>query len=321
MDRLLFGEALLPRQHPQRVLVNLKVRKFENVVRPYQLLLPFMAIIGLYVQAKKALYRFFGGSKCVPRTNSWFFDGISVNGRRVKDGSARWPALEAVYNFREGEGSNRLVRWIDAFWLHIRNAQAVRNRLSIVERELASAILKVARSKVSGEPVRILSIAAGSGQAVIETVERMRRAGIQCEVVLIDQDETALAYARKLAEQYGVGDLVTARAGNAVFFYRELQGFVPDIIEMCGLMDYLDDRLAVALIKKIRRYVHAEGFFLTCHIHPNAESHFLRYAINWDMLYRSRQELEGLLVEGGFLGAELHTEPHRIHSVAVAQKL
>ncbi|MFZ2167612.1 MAG: class I SAM-dependent methyltransferase family protein [Minisyncoccia bacterium] len=280
-----------------------------------------MFVLGFYVQAKKALYRFFGGPKCVPATNSCLFDGISINGRRVKDGSARWPALEAVYNFREGEGSNRFVRWIDDFWLHIRNAQAVRNRLSIVERELASAILAISKSKIGSEPVRILSIAAGSGQAVIETVERMRRAGIVCEVVLIDQDDTALAYARQLAEQYGVSDLVTVRTGNAVFFNRELHGFVPDIVEMCGLMDYLDDRLAIALIKKIRRYLAHEGFFLTCHIHPNAESYFLRHAINWDMLYRSRKELEALLVEGGFLGPELHSEPHRIHSVAVSQKL
>jgi hypothetical protein len=64
-----------------------------------------------------------------------------------------------------------------------------------------------------------------------------------------------------------------------------------------------------------------EGFFLTCHIHPNMESYFLRYVINWDMLYRTKHQLEDLLVEGGFLSAELHTEPHLIHSVAVAQKL
>lgn len=320
MDRVVFGEALL-RPYPQRVLVNPQVRKFEKIVGPYRLLIPLMFVLGFYVQVKKALYRFFGGSKCVPTTNSWFFDGISVNGRRVKDGSARWPALEAVYNFREGEGSNWFIRWIDDFWLHIRNAQAVRNRLNIVERELASAILKVSGRKIGSEPVRILSIAAGSGQAVIETVEQMRKSGILCEVVLIDQDDTALAYARQLAEQYGVSDLVTARAGNAVFFNRELHGFVPDIVEMCGLMDYLDDRLAIALIKKIRRYLAREGFFLTCHIHPNAESYFLRHAINWDMLYRSRQELETLLIEGGFLGPELHSEPHRIHSVAVSQKL
>jgi ubiquinone/menaquinone biosynthesis C-methylase UbiE len=284
MERILPEETLSSsRRQSQKVHMNFLGHKFENVVGRYLLLLPFMFVIGPYVQAKKALYRFFGGPECVPKTNSWFFDGISINGRRVKDGSARWPALEAVYNFREGEGSNWLVRAIDSFWLNIRNAQAVRNRLSIVEHELSVAILKIAATKAGGEPVRILSIAAGSGQGVIETVEKLYRAGVQCEVVLIDHDESALEYARKLSEEHGISDIVSARKGNAVFFYRELHGFIPDIIEMCGLMDYLDDKLAVALIKKIRRYLQMEGFFLTCHIHPNMESYFLRYVINWDI--------------------------------------
>ncbi|MFI5260686.1 MAG: class I SAM-dependent methyltransferase family protein [Candidatus Paceibacteria bacterium] len=307
----------------KRILPEVKypVRAFENLAWPYLLFLPFMFVIGLYVRLKQVLYRAFGGPECAPKTNSWFFDGLSINGRKVKDGSARWPALEAVYNFREGEGGTRFVRAIDSFWLHIRNAQAVRNRLSIVEQSLLKAILKVAETKEGDEPVRILSIAAGSGQAVIETVERLYRAGVRCEVVLIDQDESALTYARKLAAEHGLEAIVDARKGNAVAFYRELHGFVPDIIEMCGLMDYLDDKLAIALIKKIRRYLHMDGFFLTCHIHPNLESYFLRYVINWGMLYRTKHQLADLLVEGGFLSAKLYTEPHLIHSVAVAQKL
>ncbi|HUY05125.1 MAG TPA: class I SAM-dependent methyltransferase family protein [Candidatus Paceibacterota bacterium] len=294
---------------------------FEHLTFPYQLAIPFLFLIGAYVQAKKAIYRFFGGRTCVPTTNFWLVDWISINSRRVRDGAAKWLALDAVYNFRQGEGANWIVRAFDNYWMHIRNAQAVRNRLIIVKRELAGAILKVSKTKTGGEPVRVLSLAAGSGQGVIEVLADMRRAGVHCEVMLVDQDGTALAHARKLAKQHGVSDMITTREGNVIAFKRELHGSRPDIIEMCGLMDYLEDNLAIALIKRIYHYLQPDGFFLTCHIHPNAEAYFLWHVVNWGMLYRTRKQLRDLLIAGEFLDPKLFTEPHRIHSVAVAQKV
>jgi SAM-dependent methyltransferase len=231
----------------------------------------------------------------------------------------RWEALDAVYNFKKGKGWNWFSRMIDGFWLRVRNAQAVRNRLKIVKRELALAVRKIASTQEPDRPVRILSLAAGSGQGVIETVAEMKRAGFCIQVLLVDRDKTALAHARKLAELHGVEDIVVACEGDAVFFNRVLC-FRPDIIEMCGLMDYLRDATAIALIKKIHRYLKPGGFFLTCHIHPNLESYFLRHVENWGMLYRSREELLDLIVKGGFLGGVPYTEPLGIHTVVVSQK-
>lgn len=296
--------------------------KFERVVWPYRLMLPFLFIIGWYVHAKKFLYNCFGGRKCVPKINFWLVDWISINSRRVRDGAARWLALDAVYNFTKGEGYNWIACAIDDYWMHIRNAQAVRNRLKIVKQEIEVAILEIVKTKATNEPVRLLSLAAGSGQGVIEVVAKLHRVGIQCEVLLLDQDGSALAHAHELAEKHGISDMVATRESNAVLFYRNLRkwNFKPDIIEMCGLMDYLEDDLAIAVIKMIHRCLPSEGFFLTCHIHPNKESYFLWHVVNWGMLYRERKELRGLLVKGGFILPKLHTEPHRIHSVAVARK-
>ena len=319
MERSIASERLPLWQEAQRVQTDPPVCGFERLVWPYRMMVPAMFLAGAYVRRKKAACHLLWGRTYVPHTNLWLFDGVSINGRRVKDGAARWQALDAVYNFRKGEGDNLITRFLDGFWLHIQNAEAVRNRLKIVKRELHVAVRRVATTKVDGGPVRVLSLAAGSGQGVIESVAELQRAGVRCEVLLVDKDDSALAHAGALARLHGV-DIITRR-GDAVFFNRELHGFEPDIIEMCGLMDYLRDTTAIALIKKIRRYLRADGFFLTCHIHPNAESYFLRHVVDWDMLYRTRPQLADLLVEGGFLGARLHTEPHQIHSVAVAQKI
>lgn len=313
-------EMMSPRKLACRIGRNvIPIEPFEDVTWPYRLMVPLMYAVGVYTQAKKFVFGLFGKT---PRTNSWFFDGISASGRAVKEGAARWPALDVVYNFKHGVGKNKLVRTIDSWWLHIRNAQAVRNRLKIVEQELAFAACQVFCHKPKDDTVCILSLAAGSGQAVIETVALLERVGVHCFVVLVDQDATALDHARTLALKYGVESCVKTYEANVFEFAKVVRsiGFQADIVEMCGLMDYLDDRKAEVLMKKIHKYLPEWGFFLTCHIHPNAEQYFLRHTVDWDMLYRTKGEFHAVLVRGGFAHPELHTEPHGIHSVAVMQK-
>jgi len=285
----------------------------EHEVWTYRLALPMMTVLATYAHAKKSVCSVLG---IKPRYNCLFGDGLSVNGARVRDGAARWPALDAIYNFSEGEGETGLARVVDNFWMGIRNAQAVRNRLKIAKRELRSAIEKVSKP---GEPVRILSLAAGTAQGVIEVMSRCVQNGIDVRALLLDQDETALRYARELAREYNVADRVETRNCNVLFFDREINE-KPDIIEMMGLVDYLKDKLATTLFRKIRRNLKPNGYFFTCHVHPNSESYFMRHVINWGMRYRRKDEFEDLLISGDFLAPRLITEPHGIHSIAVAQK-
>lgn len=287
---------------------------FEHVVWPYRLMLPFMFVLAAYVHTKKTIFGLF--EKRV-RCNSLIVDGISINSRRVKDGAAKWPALDACYNFITGEGSNVLIRTVDTFWMQIRNAQAVRNRLKIVRRELRRAIIASSRSD---EPVRILSLAAGTAQGVLEVMAELRAQGYPSEAVLVDRDRTALEYARQLTAFHGLHDSVRIVEGDVTSFDKLTKGYRPHIIEMCGLMDYLRDTLAEKLVRKIRANLETGGFFLTCHIHPNAETYFLRHVVDWDMLYRPLEKFEDILTKGNFLDARYETEPHRIHTVAIGRK-
>lgn len=298
-------------------VVRPRESEFEHIVWPYRLLIPFMTLIALYVHAKKTLASLLG---IEVETNSAVVDGLSSNSRRVKNGSARWPALDACYNYEQPEGGNAFVRAIDDFWMKVRNAQAVRNRLKIVKRELRGAILQSAR--LSGtEPVRILSLAAGTAQGVIEAVAQLRLEGVRFQVVVVDRDESALRYATELARRHNLQDCVEIRVGDVAMFDRVTKGFQPHVVEMCGLMDYLHDTLAEKLVRKIRRHMMPQGYFLTCHVHPNSESYFLRQVVDWDMLYRPIAEFKNILIKGDFLNPRLETEPHAIHSVAICQKL
>lgn len=284
---------------------------FERFVWPYRLTTPALTLMALYVRMKKRVWQHFGKRL---RTNFWLFDGISVNARRVKEGAACWRALDTVYNFRKGEGGTLVSRIADGFWLHIRNAQAARNRLIIAKRELARAVTAL---QPLGRPVRILSLAAGTTQGVLEVIAETN---IPAEILLIDQDPSALAHANELARAHGIGASLVTRLGSVAFFDRLLGRFEPDIVEMMGLTDYLRDALAVALFKKIFRTLKSGGVFFTCHVHPNKEAFFLSQVVNWRMLYRSKKQLEDILMRGGFRAPRLLTEPLHIHSVAVAVK-
>jgi hypothetical protein len=90
---------------------------------------------------------------------------------------------------------------------------------------------------------------------------------------------------------------------------------------MMGMIDYLRDTTIILLIRKIKRCLREDGYFFTCHIHPNVEAYFLRHVVNWEMSYRSCEALCTLMEKGGFSSYRLFTEPHGIHSVAAARKI
>lgn len=290
------------------------VSEYEHTAWPYLFALAPMYALGAYVQAKKLVYKALG---LRVHTNSVFVDGVSINSRRMKEGAARWPALNTCYNFTEGHGPSVLHRTLDTWWMNIRNAQAVRNRLKIAKRELHVAVRGFA---VPGRPVRILSLAAGTAQGVIEVAAECNALGIATEIMLIDQDLTALGYAKELARKHNVQ--INTVQGNVVFFTRFVGEFKADIVEMMGLIDYLRDGLAIPLLRKIRLHLGRGGTLFTCHIHPNGESYFLKHVVDWDngMLYRTREAFEDLLIDSGFLAPRLLTEPHGIHSIAIAVK-
>jgi len=251
-------------------------------------------------------------------TNHVLFDGLGEGCRKIKEGAASWRALEIIYNHK---GSS-LADW---FWIgFMRNAQAVRNRKRIIVRKLRMKALEIARRKGN---VKVLSLASGSAQAVFEALKNF---SFPLEVKLIDIDKEAGEYALKLSHEYRLGSVVSFMRGNMLKFDKPvlLQDFRPDIIEMAGLLDYLRDDEAVALIKRIYAQLPPGGTFITCHIHDNPERDFMTEVINWGrddgrqrpMLYRTQDELVKLVHEGGFNTIVVYVEKHEIHSVAVAQK-
>ena len=284
---------------------------YEEVRCLYVLALPLMWVLVRWVKFKRR----YG---LINEVNTILYDGLGKSCRAIKEGAASWKALEVIYNYKFGK---KLSTIVDDFWIGMRNAQAVRNRLKILKHELWATANEIAKHN---KEVRILSLAAGSAEGVFQVASRLKQSGYPFSIVLIDVDKDAIEFVLKEAQRLGLSENVHAEVGNVLSFQKQIGNFRPNVIEMAGLLDYLNDGIAKMLIRQIQKILPEGGYFLTCHIHKNAEREFLTEVIGWGkdpvMLYRTRQELEDVVREGNFNTMTIITEPHSIHSVVIAQK-
>ena len=286
---------------------------YEKCLWPYVLTLPIAWSLTFWVMVKKQLRQVFGLPS--PSINTLWFDGLGLELRQIKGTAAGWRALDIIYNHQFG-GKSTIGGLLDDFWIGMVNAQAVRNRLKVVTIEIRRALVQFAN-----EPeVRIVSLACGSAEAVIKVVSHLKRQGVVVKVLLVDINPEALAYAERLAERHGVGDRIQTLQANALKNLDFARDFKPHVVEMLGLLDYLPQKMAIRLSSQIRRSLVSGGLYLTCNIAPNFEQHFLKWVINWPMIYRSPQELADVIGRAGFDDFRLIYEPLMIHGIVIAHK-
>jgi SAM-dependent methyltransferase len=283
---------------------------YEKRKRLYLLSLPLMWLLTIWVAFKKKILGI------NPKINTFWFDGLSPFCRKAKEEAGTWRALELIYNFKFGQQDGIGGR-ISDYWFGMINAQAVRNRLKLVKHELTKAIKEIAKKE---KEVRLLSLASGSAQGIIEVVTELKE--IDIKVVLLDLDPTAIEYSRNLARKYGVEEKITFITGNLLNLERVANEIKPHIIEMVGFLDYRPHAKAVRLIRRIYESLMPGGRFITANICPNPEQYFLKWVSDWAMIYRRPEELGGILIEGGFTpeNCRIICEPHRVHAVAICRK-
>lgn len=241
--------------------------------------------------------------------------GFSLN-------EASFKALEQIYthdgvrfNGMRGVDDGGLVKkWIECF----NNARAVRERRSITVKLLVKNIQAIA--DLYPEGINVVSVASGSSRCVIEALAQT--SGIKVNALMLDWDEEAREYSLQLAEEYGVSERVKVISGDVVRITRYLPETV-HIVEAVGIIDYLDDRLTLHLLKQIQRLLAPNGVVIASNIMPNPESEFLHTAIGWrPMYYRIEEEFGNLVTQAGFGqdGCRIYRTPIPIYSLVETKK-
>jgi len=291
----------------------IKLATFEKRRWLYYLTMPISWLLTIYVMAKKAVYKLCRISG--PNINTFWFDGLGVSTQKVKETAASWKALDEIYNYHFRFSLTPKV-FIDNFWEGMLNCQAVRNRYKLVKQEIRRAILRFSNH----QEVRLVSLACGSAQAVIEVMAEFKAKGVPVRTILVDINQDALDYANKLAKQNGVAGQITTMKTSVSQIVRIARDFKPQVIEMLGLLDYIPQDKAIRLVGKIYESLETKGIFLTCNIAPNPEMHFVTWVINWQMIYRKPIHLTEIVYKAGFSDFRLIYEPLKVHGLVVAQK-
>lgn len=291
----------------------IKLPAYEKCLWPYFFTSPARWLLTGYVKTKKKGYQFFNIPG--PKINTFFFDGLGLSCRKVKEYATTWRAMEIIYHhpFPKRFTPRGLV---DEYYWYGLNCQALRNRFKLAKHELRKAILEF----TDKEEIKLMSLACGSAQTAIESIAEFKANNVIIKAFLVDIDQDALDRARDLAELHGVSSQIQFHQANISEEADIFKNFQPHIVEMLGFLDYVEKEKAVHFIKKIHAGLADDGILITCNIAPNPEQHFLTWVIDWPMVYREASDLAEIAEESGFNDYQIIYEPVNIHGLLVANK-
>jgi hypothetical protein len=262
-----------------------------------------------------------------PSLTNFLIDMTAPTIKEVRDGATTHQALDALYMNQKFSSRHGILKGaMEYAWFRLGNARAVRNRLKLVKKFLRTIILE-RMTHDSDQKIRIFSLGCGSSRAIIETLYELRK-GDQInmdrfDISLLDKAPEALELSRQIIREHNLKEIgfsfIADEVGN---FPVHLDGDKIEIIEMVGVLDYLKNRSAIRMFRKINNSLKKEGFFITANIRKNSETSFLNKTIRWFMIYREPEELMHLLLSAGFERSKIQItfEPLRTHSVALCRK-
>jgi extracellular factor (EF) 3-hydroxypalmitic acid methyl ester biosynthesis protein len=195
------------------------------------------------------------------------------------------------------EGATLFAKAVNLAFIGTKAAQAVNRRKDLVKRQLA-AMIEARRG--ADRPFRMLSVAAGPAQELVELLRETEDLAAPLEIVLFDQDKGALAYAwRRLKNvvdakwQKRVQVLCLNESIKRLLRDRELFSNFGDFdaVFSCGLFDYLQPATAVVLTRNLfARLAPAGKLFIGNMVPENPTRYIMEHHLDWQLIYRPRAE-------------------------------
>jgi extracellular factor (EF) 3-hydroxypalmitic acid methyl ester biosynthesis protein len=185
-------------------------------------------------------------------------------------------------NKADSPGTGRL--W-DLFYQNESACQAVRSR--------AAFFARLAARCPHDDAVSVLNLACGPCRDVLHAIETTRSPDL-LTFHCVDMDPHALQYAQAVI---GPCQQVSFLNSN-VFSLSPPHGNA--IVWAGGLFDYLTDRQAVVLLRKMWRWTRTGGLVAFGNFLPSNESRLLmEWCLGWSLTHRSEQEVFNLTREAG----------------------
>ena len=202
-------------------------------------------------------------------------------------------------------GDFRLIDWIyknepcsqgkgllwDKMFLRQPASQAVRNRKKFFTEKLHLYCKE-------NDKASVLSLACGPCREVLEGIRALNHVAPNCSFHLIDHDRRAIDYAKSLINGDFSNSLELKWEVSNVFHIRPKQKY--SLIWVSGLFDYLDDRLAAALLGRMWRWLDNGGRIIGGNFHPrNPNRNQMEWCLGWFLIHRTESEMAEICNRAG----------------------
>ena len=261
------------------------------------------------------------------KIGNFLIDRTTPKGKEVKNRATTYYALDTLYTTHKFSSQQGILKGtIEFLWFKLGNPRAVRNRLKLVKKFLKAIILERMKQD-QDQKMSIFSLGCGSARAITETLYDLNKDDQininSFNIKLLDKAPEALELSKKIINEYKLdGSCFSFLLDKVRNFDIYLNGNKTDIIEMVGILDYLDDNSAIEIFKKIYNNLEVGGFFITANIRNNIETPFVHKTVGWHMIYREPADLMHFLLAAGFEREKVKIiyEPLKTHGVAFCKK-
>jgi len=219
-----------------------------------------------------------------------------------------WRAMEIIYRNDEPVNFNdqMAVRYAPF-------SVGLRNRKRIVTRRLSDLI----RRHSAEAPVVILGVGAGPGRNLLEGMAGARE--VETRGICIDFDDEAFDYGRALQKELDLDGRVEYIKGDARQIKQHLNA-TPHILKLIGLLEYLSDDEFPEMIAALCEVLAPGGSVITHSIQDSFNNtKFLRKAFGWEVVFRTPEDVVGVLEKAGFTDFEATPEPIGVYTIITAQ--
>jgi hypothetical protein len=173
----------------------------------------------------------------------------------------------------------------------------VKTRMDVVRASIASVV----RDKGNSRPARVLSLGSGPAREVEVFLANAGLKSGRVEFTLIDQEQAALRYAVEKTYPHVLNANGHARVQCLNISFTELLrgtgtlGALPpqDLIYSVGLVDYLADRRAQALVHRLYETLAHGGTLIigNMNVTPFSSLWPLEFVADWSLYYRTEKEM------------------------------
>ncbi|MCQ9206784.1 MAG: methyltransferase domain-containing protein [Omnitrophica bacterium] len=212
--------------------------------------------------------------------------------------------IDEIYrNDPQTTGFNRLF---DNYYQMSAICVGVRNRKNDFKKILYKFI-----SKKPKKSIRIMNLACGSCREILELLSQNSLPNKNITFDCYDNDERALEYAKNSLKKYSNINFIKENAlrlsATKQITLRIKKKY--DIVYTTGLFDYLNNRIAARLIENLKILLKINGILVVANVrdkYSNPSVHYMEWAGDWNLIYRSGDEFKKLFLNAGFKNDDLH---------------